>query len=196
MVYSCRNGSLAAAAVLLALALVQTVSTQGRQGSGASTPQSVITTLAGDVQADWAVQKELFVNAADAMPNDKFGFKATPAQRSYGEQIMHVVQANAVGLGMLGGKTPAPVINMKAATKAEVMTELRQSMDYGESVLKEFTDQQMTQRVVGPRYMGPSASRLRLIYSSLQHTMDIYGQMVVYLRLNGIVPPASRRGGI
>ena len=66
--------------------------------------------------------------------------------------------------------------------------------DYGEAVLKEFTDQQMNERVAGPRYMGPSASRLRLIYSSLQHTMDIYGQMVVCLRLNGIVPPASRGG--
>ena len=42
--------------------------------------------------------------------------------------------------------------------------------------------------------MGPSASRLRDIYWSMQHNMDIYGQMVVYLRLNGIVPPASRRG--
>jgi len=191
-----KNASLVAGAALLALALAQTASAQGRQRGGASTPPLVITTLAGDVQADWAVQKELFVNAADAMPNDKFGFKPTPAQRSYGEQIMHVVQANAVGLGMLGGKTPAPVINMKAATKAEVMTALRQSMDYGEAVLKEFTDQQLNERVTGPRYMGPSASRLRLIYSSLQHTMDIYGQMVVYLRLNGILPPASRSGGI
>jgi len=177
-----KNASLAAAAALLALALAPMVSAQERPGSGASTPPSVITTLAGDVQADWAVQKELVVNAADAMPNDKFGYKSTPAQRSYAEQTMHAVQGNAVVFGMLGGKTPAPVINMKAATKAEVMTELRQSMDYGEAVLKEFTDQQMRERVAGPRYMGPSASRLRLVYSSLQHTMDIYGQMVVYLR--------------
>jgi hypothetical protein len=44
--------------------------------------------------------------------------------------------------------------------------------------------------------MGPSASRLRLFYLSITHSLDIYGQMVVYLRLNGIVPPASRRGGI
>ena len=42
--------------------------------------------------------------------------------------------------------------------------------------------------------MGPTASRLRAIYWSMQHSLDIYGQMVVYLRLNGIVPPASRRG--
>jgi uncharacterized damage-inducible protein DinB len=87
---------------------------------------------------------------------------------------------------------------MKAATKAEVMTALRQSMDYLEVVLKEFTDQQLNERMAIPpgSVMGSSASRLRPIYFVLQHNMDIYGQMVVYLRLNGIVPPASRRGGL
>jgi uncharacterized damage-inducible protein DinB len=155
-----------------------------------------MTTLAGDAQADWAVQRDLFVNAADAMPADKFGYKPTAAQRSYGEQIMHVVQADTIVLRMLGGKTPAPAINLKAMAKADVMTALRQSFDFGGAVIKEFSDQQLTERVTPPPYMGPSASRLRVIYASMQHSQDIYGQMVVYLRLNGIVPPASRRGGL
>lgn len=73
---------------------------------------------------------------------------------------------------------------------------MRQSFDFGEALLKEFCDQQLNERVMPPPFMGPSASRLRLIYGSMQHTFDIYGQMVVYLRLNGIVPPASRRGGL
>jgi hypothetical protein len=191
-----RNASLVVTAALLALAVAPIVSAQGRPGGSGLSRGPVITTLAGDVQADWAVQKEMLVAAADAMPSDKFGYKATPAQRSYGEQIMHVVQANAAMFGMLGAKSPAPAVNVKAATKADVMTALRQSMDYGEMVLKELTDQQLNERVAGPPYMGASASRLRLIYASLQHTLDIYGQMVVYLRLNGIVPPASRRGGL
>ena len=191
-----KNPLLMGAATLLTLGLAHTGSAQGPQGRGGPPAAPTITTLAGDVQADWAIHKELLVNAADAMPDDKFGYKSTPAQRSYGEQIMHVVQANQFLVGMLGGKTPAPAINLKAATKAEVMTALRQSMDYLEVVLKEFTDQQLNERVAAGGFMGPSASRLRDIYWSMQHNMDIYGQMVVYLRLNGIVPPASRRGGI
>jgi len=182
-----------AAATLLTLGLAQTGSAQGQQGRGAPPAASTITTL-GDVQADWAIHKDLLVNAADAMPADKFGYKPTPAQRSYGEQIMHVVGADQSVVGMLGGKTPAPAINLKAATKAEVMTALRQSMDYWEVVLKEFTDQQLNERVATPPDFGTSASRLRLFYLSITHSLDIYGQMVVYLRLNGIVPPASRRG--
>jgi hypothetical protein len=192
-----KNPLLMAAATLLALGLAPTGSAQGPQGRGGPPPAApTITTLAGDVQADWAIQKEWLVNAADAMPDDKFGYKPTPAQRSYGEQIMHVVQANQFLAGLLGGKTSVPAVNMKAATKAEVMTALRQSTDYWDVVLKEFTDTQLNERVAAGGFMGPSASRLRLIYGSIQHTLDIYGQMVVYLRLNGIVPPASRRGGL
>jgi uncharacterized damage-inducible protein DinB len=178
-----------AAGALLALGLAVTAVAQGQK-------PPTITTLAGDVQADWAAQKEQFINAADAMPEDKFGYKSTPAQRSYGEQVMHVVQANGFLLGTLGGKTPAPSINMKATTKAEVMAAVRQSFDYGEAVIKEFNDQQLNARVAPPPFMGTSASRIRLLYQSMQHTQDTYGQMVVYLRLNGIVPPASRRGGV
>jgi len=193
-----KNASLIATTTLLALGLSHTGSAQGQQGRGAPPAAPTITTLAGDVQADWAMQKDWLVNAADAMPADKFGYKSTPAQRSYGEQIMHVVQANQQVVAMLGGKTPPPAINLKAATKADVMTALRQSMDYWEVVLKEFTDQQLNERVTTPAssFLGPSASRLRLIYQSMMHSQDIYGQMVVYLRLNGIVPPASRRGGL
>ena len=191
-----KNPLLMAAATLLALGLAHTGAAQGPQGRGGAPAAPTITTLAGDVQADWAIHKELLVNAADAMPDDKFGYKPTPAQRSYGEQIMHVVQINQFVAGVLA-KTPAPAINLKAATKAEVTTALRQSMDYWEVVLKEFTDQQLNERVaVPPGPLGLSASRQRAIYWCMQHNWDIYGQMVVYLRLNGIVPPASRRGGI
>ena len=192
-----KNASLIAATTLLALGLSHTGSAQGPQGQGGPPAAPTITTLAGDLQVDWAAQKELFVNAADAMPDDKFGYQPTPGQQSYGVRIMHVVQVNQALVGLLGGKTPAPAINMKAATKAEVMTALRLSMDHWDVVLKEFTDQQLNERVaVPPGPLGLSASRQRAIYWCMQHNWDIYGQMVVYLRLNGIVPPASRRGGI
>ena len=130
-----KNPLLMAAATLLTLGLAHTGSAQGQQGQGAPPAAPTITTLAGDVQADWAIHKEWLVNAADAMPADKFGYKSTPAQRSYGEQIMHVVGVNQQVVGMLGGKTPAPAINLKAATKAEVTTALRQSISRLQSVM-------------------------------------------------------------
>lgn len=148
-------------------------------------------TLAGDVMKDWQAQKDTMMKIADAMPEDKFGYKSTPAQRNYGEQVMHVVQINEMLIKVLGAKAAAPTINMKAASKAEILQALGASYDHGAAALKEFNDTALTQTVMGPRFLGES-TRARIAYFMMTHTMDIYGQMVVYLRLNGIVPPASR----
>jgi uncharacterized damage-inducible protein DinB len=155
-----------------------------------SSAQSV--TFAGDMLKDWTQQESTMIAIADAMPEDKFGYKSTPPQRSYGEQVMHVVQVNQALLGTLGAKAAAPSINMKATAKTDIMQALRQSYDYGEAVFKEFNDAAWTQAVMGPRFLG-QATRARIANFAMTHTMDIYGQMVVYLRLNNIVPPASRK---
>ena len=65
-------------------------------------------TIHGDLMKDWASQKDTIVKIANAMPEDKFGFKPTPAQRSFGEQVLHIAQVNNMLLAALGGKTPAP----------------------------------------------------------------------------------------
>ncbi len=158
----------------------------------ATTADAQGVTLASDMLKDWQQQKGQIVGIAEAMPEDKWSYKSTPAQRSYGEQVMHVVQVNQMLLGTLGAKTAAPAINMKATSRADTLQALRQSYDYGEAVLKEFNDAAWVQPVMGPRFIG-QATRVRIANFAMTHTMDIYGQMVVYLRLNGIVPPASRR---
>ena len=77
--------------------------------AGGPSAQSV--TLATDLMKDWKAQKDTMMKIADAMPAETFGFKTTPPQRTYGEQILHVAGANIMLLKFLGGKTPAPPIN-------------------------------------------------------------------------------------
>jgi uncharacterized damage-inducible protein DinB len=165
---------------------------QGRQGGrGAGRGGApACTNLACDVQADWARSMRLLTTTAEAMPEDKWTYKATPAQRTFGEQVMHVVQVDQKLLSGLGGKTPPPKINLEATSKADVLAALRQSLEWGAAVIKEFNDEQLLERVPG-MFLGASASRVRLINFSISHSQDIYGQMVVYLRLNGVTPPAS-----
>jgi hypothetical protein len=94
-------------------------------------------------------------------------------------------------MSTLGGKAPAPAINQKATSKAEILKALSDSFDYGTAVIKEQTDQSMVEAVKGPSFIG-TATRARLVFDTIGHAWDEYGAMTVYLRLNGIVPPASR----
>ena len=140
---------------------------------------------------DLTNQKDTMAKIADAMPEDKFGFKSTPAQRSYGEQILHIAGANVMLFKTYGSKAAAPAINLKATGKSEILKALADSYDFGIAAINEQTDASMLQTVQGPSFMGVS-SRERIAYFVMIHANDVYGQMAVYLRLNGIVPPASR----
>jgi len=98
------------------------------------------------------------------------------------KRLMHVVNIDLKLLSTLGGKTPVPMINPKASSKADVMAALKQWDAFGAAVLKEFNDQQLSERVTSMPFMGPTTSRTRVAYFSIAHAQDIYGQLAVYLR--------------
>jgi len=158
----------------------------------AATPNSQVLM---QLRADWESQKDTMMKIADAMPEGKFSYKTTPAQRNYGEQIMHVATANVELLKVLAGKAAAPAFTAESAkTKPDMLKALGESYDYGTALLNELTESTILEPVKDPpSFLGPS-SRARIVWTLLAHSMDIYGQMAVYLRLNGIVPPASRGG--
>ena len=81
---------------------------------------------------------------------------------------------------------------MKATTKAAMIKQMTDSFDYGAALLKEFDNTTIQGTVTQPFGMGP-ATRARVFFFLVGHTQDTYGQMAVYLRLNGGVPPASQR---
>jgi uncharacterized damage-inducible protein DinB len=147
--------------------------------------------ILSDLLKDWQEQKDGLMKLADAMPEDKFGFKSTPAQRSYGDHIMHAALVNVDLLKLVGGKAAAPTFTAESVkTKAEILAALAASYDYGTALLQEQTEATIGQ-TQDAAWLGTS-TRARMFWTLLTHSMDVYGQMVVYLRLNGIVPPASR----
>jgi uncharacterized damage-inducible protein DinB len=160
------------------------------QGRGAA---PACTTVACDLQADWGGNTNGLIGIANAMPDNEYGFKPTPAQESFAERLMHVVNIDIKLLSTLGGKTPAPMVNAKASSKADVLAAMKEWSAYGAAVLKEFNDQQLSERVTSMPFMGPTASRIRVSYFAIGHGQDIYGQLAVYLRLKGVTPPRSNR---
>jgi hypothetical protein len=150
-----------------------------------------------------ALEKE-FVPAAEAMPDDKFGFAPTQGEfksvRTFALQIKHVAHTNFMEFaGLLGEKLPANVDPKedngpdKMTSKAEILKYLKDSFAIGHRAMATLTEANLTERLPnqfgGP---GPGPTHLGAASLTLWHSFDHYGQMVEYLRMNGIVPPASR----
>ena len=166
------------------------------QTPAAQTPPSFIgpcSNLSCEIQNDWDRNHWMIYGLARAMPAEKYGFKAVPEEQSFGERVLHVAQVNVSLLQTLGAKTPAPTLDPKATSKTDAMAALQNADEYGTTVIKEFSEDQLTGRVASPWFMGPMSTRQRILYFLMMHSQDTYGQLVVYLRLNGITPPASRQ---
>ena len=149
--------------------------------------------IKAEILRDWTDLRATMDKIAAEMPDDKYTAKPTPAQQSFGERVVHVATVNVGLLGSLAGKATRPTIDAKTTTKAAAIKAMDDSFDYGVALLNEQTDQTIVQAVATPpRFLGPS-SRARIYTFLMGHTWDIYGQLAVYLRVNGQVPPASQR---
>jgi uncharacterized damage-inducible protein DinB len=150
--------------------------------------------LQAELLRDWSTLKTTMHRIADEMPADKYAFRPTEGQQTFGERVVHVATVNVALLGSLDGTaTGKPTIDPKATAKDAALSALDASFDYGASLLKQQSDLTLLQPVASPpKFLGPS-SRARIVGFLAGHTWDIYGQMVVYLRLNGRVPPASQK---
>ncbi|HYG99580.1 MAG TPA: DinB family protein [Terriglobales bacterium] len=148
------------------------------------------------------VEKE-FVDAAEAMPEEKYGFAPTNGEfkgvRTFAEQVRHVAATNYdIFAAMLGEKPPVPTqgenengpANIK--TKAEIVKYLRDSFAYGHKAIAAINEQNLVEPIKSP-WGENKVTRLGLATLAVGHCFDHYGQMVVYLRSNSIIPPASRR---
>jgi hypothetical protein len=163
-----------------------------------ATPAAKKPTLAAAVQTHWKFVAAEFISAADAMPEDKYDFAPTNGEfkgvRTFADQVRHVACANFAFFKEMEKLPPPPdcekgePANLK--TKADLMTYLGQSFVYGEGVIGKVTSLNMLDAVEG-RYAGPN-TKVGMCITAIWHVSDHYGQVVEYLRMNGIVPPSSR----
>jgi uncharacterized damage-inducible protein DinB len=154
-------------------------------------------TVAGSVNEIWTDMEQSFIALADAMPEDKWAFKPTQGEfkdvRTFADQVKHVACANEAWAKKLRGEKPPARCDLggpnPAKTKAEIMAYLKDSFRMMDDGIAATSSDNMLQPAKGP-YGGDN--RLAVLEYALWHASDHYGQLVVYLRLNGIVPPASR----
>jgi uncharacterized damage-inducible protein DinB len=145
------------------------------------------------------VEKEV-VSAADAMPEDKYGYAPTQGEfkgvRTFAQQVKHIATANyALAAGVMAEKPPLDLKSENGpdniTSKADIMKYLKDSFAYAHKAANSLTEANVLEQVPSP-FGSNKVSRLGLSIGMISHPFDHYGQMVEYLRANGIVPPASR----
>jgi len=131
---------------------------------------------------------------AEDFPEDKYDFKPTPAQRSFAEQLLHATGANYFFTNLaLGQKLPAEEDPKRDQykTKADVVAFVKKSFADGAAAIKTKGDKGMSDLVTDP----DSHQQVRvsdMAYGFIEHSGEHYGQLVVYYRAAGLVPPESR----
>jgi uncharacterized damage-inducible protein DinB len=173
------------------------------QSTTAPAPQAAQTaaTLASAIDREISAIEKQVLDAAGAMPEDKFNFSPESLNlpganykgvRTFAVQVKHIAASNYfIWSGLTGDKLPA---NLKDGngpedikTKAEVLAFLKDSFALGHKAAATLTPENMLQ---APEHS--KSTRLHLATFGVAHAFNHYGQMVEYLRMNGIVPPASQ----
>jgi hypothetical protein len=116
--------------------------------------------LVCEIENDWSRNNVMIYGLVGAMPEDKFNYKPTPAQQSFGERVPHVAQINLMLLQALGAKTSAPAVDPNATSKAASMAAVQRVGEYGLAVIRELGEQGLVARIDTPGpmgfFMGPS----------------------------------------
>ena len=132
--------------------------------------------------------------AAQAMPADKYGFKPTPAQRTFGELTVHIEGDNRITCAAISGTTPGTEPKLAPTDpKEKLVAALQRSLAFCDAALAHVTDAKLAHSV---SYYGHNAPRAAAVLGLVVDWSDHYGQQAVYLRLNGVLPPSARQGGM
>ncbi|HWX93666.1 MAG TPA: DinB family protein [Terriglobales bacterium] len=142
--------------------------------------------------AAWNVIGRKIIAMAEDFPEDKYDFKPHPTQRSFAEQLLHVAGSNDYFTDIAQGKKPIDdESRAHHKTKADIVAYLKKSFAEGATQIQKEGDAGMNRPVVEGEG-GRTVPLSDLAYGLVEHGGEHYGQLVVYYRVAGMVPPESR----
>jgi len=138
------------------------------------------------------VQKQVTAwieQAAAKMPDEEYAFKPDPAVRSFAQILGHIADANYLFCSpVLGEKNPSLGVEKTKTTKAELTSAVREAFAYCGRAYDTLTDANSNDLV---KAFGGERNKLGVLWFNASHNLEHYGNLVVYMRLKGIVPPSS-----
>jgi uncharacterized damage-inducible protein DinB len=148
---------------------------------------SVVKAMHGTIQRDLA-------EAAESLPAEEYSFKPTPAVRSFAELVSHVATANFFFCSQVKGES-MPMATMaglqKATDKATLVKGLKDSFSFCDGAYDSLTDANFNQLVKMAGAKPSEAARGAVLFFNTTHNNEHYGNIVVYMRLKGHVPPST-----
>ncbi len=182
-----------AGALVLAVGLLAS-SMSGREAGRRSDPPRATPSPSQAVLAQWNDIGRKLIAMAEDFPEDKYEFKATPVQRSFAEQLLHASSSMYFFTDPAEGKKPRYADDPKRddlKTKAQVVAFVKKCVEDGAAEIKAKGDKGMSDLVADPESKQQTQVS-DLAYGLIEHSGEHYGQLVVYYRLAGLVPPESR----
>ena len=187
-------------ALLFILCLTLAAAAQAQTAAPAPAPQAVppASAIALAMDREVNILERDIVPSAEAMPEDKYNFVPTTGEfkgvRTFAQQIKHVATSNYQFWSAALGEKPAIDTSNdngpdSIKTKAEIVQLLKDSFALGHRAAKALTTENVAENMALGQGKAP---RLFWVSFGVAHGFDHYGQMVVYLRMNNIIPPASR----
>ena len=140
-----------------------------------------------DAKQDYTSIKDILIRSAEKMPEENYSFRTTEKVRTYGEMIAHIADVQTAVCSMARGEPKRGNASGKTS-KADLTTALKASFDYCDPVYDSITDATGAQMV---KMFGHDKSKLGVLFFNIEHDNEMYGQMVAYMRIKGIVPPSS-----
>jgi DinB superfamily len=170
-----------------ALAQMAAPSAPAASGQSAEPVKNPVTTV---LRTTLAGRQKNILAAIDAMPADKFGYKPTPDQMSFGHLVVHIIESNN-GLCAKVADVPAPKVEESKETdpKDKLLAAARASFDFCSTALANPDDSKLGDNVDFGHVQGPRAMGVFFLVGGWA---DHYGAAAMYLRLNGILPPTAQ----
>jgi uncharacterized damage-inducible protein DinB len=129
--------------------------------------------------------------AAGKMPEEQYAFKPDPAVRSFGQIVGHIADSNYLFCStVLGEANPSPEIEKTKVTKADLRAALHEAFSYCNRAYLTLTDASANETV---KAFGQERNKLGALWFNASHNLEHYGNLVVYMRLKGYVPPSSEQ---
>jgi len=143
---------------------------------------------------NWNYVGHKLIAMAEDFPEDKYDFKPVPAERSFAEQLLHAANASYFFVNPAMGQKPPAEEDPKRdqyKTKAAVVDFVKKAFAYGAAAIKQKGDQGLNDLMVDP-FENQQVRMSDMAWGLIEHSGEHYGQLVVYYRVAGLVPPESR----